>query len=173
MQINWLGSIWWEHLSDIKHWNWTVMIHSKDLLIKKQSPIHSQLTQKHLKHVRDYSKLTTETKTTSVTLLWCLYSLFWTYFPPSFRVFVIDSEQVNVSQVTFYAVFYCPQQLPFWIFRKNKNIWNKNTISLKTDLKSSVNLQRFFRRLKKSSRFLKVKLLSEIVTIQVQKLNSS
>ena len=123
------------------------MIHSKDLLIKKQSPIHSQLTQKHLKHVRDYSKLTTETKTTSVTLLWCLYSLFWTYFPPSFRVFVIDSEQVNVSQVTFYAVFYCPQQLPFWIFRKNKNIWNKNTISLKTDLKTSVNLQRFFRRL--------------------------
>ena len=173
MQINWLGSIWWEHWSNMKHWNWTVMIHSKDLLIKKQSPIHSQLTQKHLKHVRDYSKLTTETKTTSVTLLWCLYSLFWTYFPPSFRVFVIDSEQVNVSQVTFYAVFYCPQQLPFWIFRKNKNIWNKNTISLKTDLKSSVNLQRFFRRLKKSSRFLKVKLLSEIVTIQVQKLNSS
>ena len=172
MQINWLGSIWWEHWSNMKHWNWTVMIHSKDLLIKKQSPIHSQLTQKHLKHVRDYSKLTTETKTTSVTLLWCLYSLFWTYFPPSFRVFVIDSEQVNVSQVTFYAVFYCPQQLPFWIFRKNKNIWNKNTISLKTDLKSSVNLQRFFRRLKKSSRFLKVKLLSEIVTIQVQKLNS-
>ena len=152
----------------MKHWNWTVMIHSKDLLIKKQSPIHSQLTQKHLKHVRDYSKLTTETKTTSVTLLWCLYSLFWTYFPPSFRVFVIDSEQVNVSQVTFYAVFYCPQSCRFEYLEITKIF----EIKIQSHWKQTWKLLWIFRGSFGGSRFLKVKLLSEIVTIQVQKLNS-
>ena len=37
------------------------------------------------------------TRTTSVTLFWCLYSKLWTYFTPLSSVLIVDFEQANFS----------------------------------------------------------------------------
>ena len=56
------------------------------------------------------SKLTMNTKTTSLTSFWCLYcqlpvSLLSTYFIPFSSVFIVDFEQVNVCWVSYQIIY--------------------------------------------------------------------